>query len=117
MARYKVTINTDAYKCGRCKRKTMEKVDFNITKIEFSPYCDAYDFILGTTKDSEGDECYLGIDIPCKDDAEWRFLLLFKNDNVAWNISDEDKEYIKQQTIKYCLSNGYSYNGKYFKQR
>lgn len=85
------------------------KVDFDITKIEFTPYCDNYDFILGATRDSEGDECYLGIDIPCKDDAEWRFWLLFEYDNVAWNISDEDKEYIKQEAMKYCLSNGYSY--------
>ena len=90
------------------------KVDFDITKIEFTPYCDNYDFILGITRDSEGDECYLGIDIPCKDDAEWRFWLLFEYDNVAWNISDEDKEHIKQEAMKYCLSNGYSYNGKYF---
>lgn len=93
------------------------KVDFDITKIKFTPYCDNYDFILGTTKDSEGDECYLNIDIPCKDDVKWRFWLLFEDDNVAWNISDEDKEYIKHETIKYCLSNGYLYNGKYFEQR
>lgn len=43
--------------------------------------------------------------------------MLFEDDNVAWNISDEDKEYIKQETIKYCLSNGYLYNGKYFEKR
>lgn len=50
-------------------------------------------------------------------DAEWRFWLLFEDGNVDWNISNEDKEYVKQEAIKYCLSNGYSYNGKYFEQR
>ena len=93
------------------------KVNFGITKIVFTSYCDNYDFTLGITRDNEGDECYLGIDIPCKDDAEWRFWLLFEDDNVAWNISNEDKEYVKQEVIKHCLSNGYSYNGKYFEQR
>ena len=79
------------------------KVNFDITKIVFTPYCDNYDFTLGITRDNEGDECYLGIDIPCKDDAEWRFWLLFEDDNVAWNISNEDKEYVKQEAIKHCL--------------
>ena len=98
------------------KEKIM-KVKFDITKIVFTPYCDNYDFTLGITRDDEGDECYLGIDIPCEYDAECRCWLLFEDDNVDWNISNEDKEYVKQEAIKYCLSNGYSYNGKYFEQR
>ena len=48
-------------------------------------------------------ESVVRIDIPCKDDAEWRFWLLFEDDNVAWNISNEDKEYVKQEAIKHCL--------------
>ena len=90
------------------------KIDFDITKIKFTPYCDGYDFTLGIIKDNEGDECYLGIDIPCKDDPEWRFWLLFEDDTVKWDISNEDKTYIKEKTIEYCFANGYTYNGKYF---
>lgn len=93
------------------------KVNFDITKIVFTPSCDDYDFTLGITRDYKGNKCYLGIDIPCKDDAEWRFWLLYEDDNDAWNISNEDKEYVKQKAIKHCLSNGYSYNGKYFEKR
>ena len=90
------------------------KVDFDTDKIKFEPYCDSYDFIMGITRDSKGKEYYLGIDIPCKDDAEWRFWVLLEDTNTAWDIPVEDKEYIKNKVIEYCLSHGYSYNGKYF---
>lgn len=90
------------------------KVDFDITKIEFTPYCDDYDFTLGTVIDDEGDECYLGLDIPCKDDPEWNFWLLFEDDSVGWDLTDDEMNYIKEFAIKYCLANGYTYNGKYF---
>ena len=75
------------------------KVNFDITKIVFTPSCDNYDFTLGITRDYKGNKCYLGIDIPCKDDAEWRFWLLYEDDNDAWNISNEDKEYVKQKAM------------------
>ena len=90
------------------------KVDFDTDKIKFEPYCDSYDFIMGITRDNKGNEYYLGIDIPCKDDAEWRFWVLLEDTNTAWDIHVEDKEYIKNKVIEYCLSHGYSYNGKYF---
>ena len=32
------------------------KVNFDITKIVFTPYCDNYDFTLGITRDNECDE-------------------------------------------------------------
>lgn len=95
------------------------KVDFDVTKIKFELYSDSYTFILGTTKDDKDNEYYLGIDIPCNDDPEWRFWILFENDNgeswtFPWIMSNKDKEYIKQKTIEYCLSNRYTYNKKYF---
>ena len=49
------------------------KIDFDIAKAELTPHCDDYEFTLGVTKDDEGDECYLVIDIPCKGYPEWRF--------------------------------------------
>ena len=45
------------------KEKIM-KVNFDITKIVFTPSCDNYDFTLGITRDYKGNKCYLGIDIP-----------------------------------------------------
>lgn len=80
---------------------------------EFTPYCDDYDFTLEQGIDEEGDE-YHGIDIPCKDDPEWRFWSLYEDDCIGWELSDEEMENIKEQVTKYCLENGYTYNGKYF---
>jgi hypothetical protein len=90
------------------------KIDFDITKAELTPHCDNYDFTLGVTKDDEGDECYLVIDIPCKGYPEWRFWLLFEDDTAVWDISDEDKMYIQNKIMEYCLAYGYLYNGSYF---
>ena len=81
---------------------------------EFSPYCDDYDFTLEQGIDEEGDEFYHGIDIPCKDDPEWRFWSLYEDDCIGWKLSDDEIENIKKQVTKYCLENGYLYNGKYF---
>lgn len=93
------------------------KINFDISKITFTPYCDDYDFTLDEVKDNEGDECYLGIDIPCKEDPKWLFWLLFEDESVHWDLSDKDKEYIKQKVMKYCLANGYTYNGKFFERK
>ena len=45
------------------------KVNFDITKIVFTPSCDNYDFTLGSTRDYIGIKCYLGRDIACNADA------------------------------------------------
>ena len=91
------------------------KTVLDLTKIEFTPYCDAFDFTLtDALLDSDGEEYYAGIDIPCKEDPEWHFWLKFEYDNVAWDLADEEKEYIKKKAVSYCASNGYVFNGKYF---
>lgn len=82
------------------------KVEFDTDKIKFAPYCDSYEFIMG--------KYYLGIDIPTKDDPEWRFWVLIEDAYTALDIPVEDKEHIKNKVIEYCLSHEYSYNGKYF---
>lgn len=49
------------------------------------------------------------MDIPVKDDAKWRFWKMYDDETVSWNLADEEKEYIKDKTIAYCLNNGYLY--------
>lgn len=117
-------LENDYDNTGNTKTVTEYSIylDFDITQIDITSYCDEYSFILNTMEDSKGNECYLGIDIPYKDDVEWRFWLLFENNNgeawtSSWNISDKDKEYIKQKTLQYCSANGYTYNGNFFKKR
>lgn len=91
------------------------KIVLDLTKIEFAPYCDAFDFTLtDALLDSDGEEYYAGIDIPCKEDPEWRFWLKFEYDTVAWDLTDEEEEYIKKKAVSYCTSNGYVFTGKYF---
>lgn len=85
-----------------------------MAKYEFTPYCDDYDFLLEQGTDCEGDEFYHGIDIPCKDDPVWRFWTLYEYDTDKWSLSDKEKEKIKKQVIRYCLKNGYTFNGQYF---
>lgn len=91
---------------------------------KFTPHCEEYDFILEQGVDEEGRQYCHGIDIPCKDDAKWRFWTLWEENCVSWNftidgcpswdLTDEEKEEIKEQATKYCLENGYTFNGEYF---
>jgi hypothetical protein len=62
------------------------------------------------------------VSIPNEDDKDWSFWV--RGDKVplmdnfyadTWWISDKEKESLKKQIIKYCLENGYTYDGECFK--
>lgn len=84
--------------------------DLKKAGLKFTPFGDGSAFILGEYHGGTQEEsfCY-GMDIPVKDDAKWRFWKMYDDETVSWNLADEEKEYIKDKTIAYCLNNGYLY--------
>lgn len=81
-----------------------------LKNLKFDAFGDGSAFILGEHNEEvqEDSFCY-GVDIPVEDDPEWRFWKMYDDETVSWSLTDEEKEYIKDQTTAYCLKNGYLY--------
>lgn len=81
-----------------------------LKSLKFDAFGDGSAFILGEYQgeNQEDSFCY-GVDIPVEDDPKWRFWKMYDDETVPWNLTDEEKEYIKGQTTAYCLNNGYLY--------
>lgn len=77
-----------------------------LKNLKFDAFGDGSAFILG--ENQEDSFCY-GVDIPVEDDPKWRFWKMYEDETVSWNLTDEEKEYIKSQITAYCLNNGYLY--------
>lgn len=81
-----------------------------LKNLKFDAFGDGSAFILGEhNEEAQEDSFCYGVDIPVEDDAEWRFWKMYEDETVSWSLTDEEKEYIKDQTTAYCLNNEYLY--------
>lgn len=81
-----------------------------LKNLKFDAFGDGSAFILGEhNEEAQEDSFCYGVDIPVKDDPEWRFWKMYEDETVSWSLTNEEKEYIKSQTTAYCLNNGYLY--------
>lgn len=85
-------------------------VKTQLKNLKFDAFGDGSAFILGEHQgETQEDSFCYGVDIPVEDDAKWRFWKMYDDETTSWNLTNEEKEYIKNRTAAYCLNNGYLY--------